>query len=396
MTRHLALIAALVVLGGCSDRFTVEDGVLANQLDLERNHSLEPVDLHAPYLLGAGFAFLVRDPLRTATFEGWTVEAEDPTIAEVTEVVVFEYPASLRREELTKPALFAGVEAVGVGHTTLLFRDGRGRVRAEAPFEVAAPTRVQYLPAAPLLVAPETREEVETPKILSGGTATFLVRYLDSDRVLYGTLDLDVGGDAHRPEGPVEGLPRVRSKIVRHPWLSYHWLQVSPPVVGSHAVDLVHDEALVDRFEFEAVPAAAIAGFDFHALDEGEVPVGERRRLALRALDAAEQPIEGVDAEWALDGRLVDDGERGDIVGYTRETNHRHTLTAKIGALEADVEIHGEDVEVASSNNIELGCALGDRRAPPWLWLLVAPALRRRRSWSEGADDDEVASSHRG
>lgn len=372
-----------LALGGCSDRFIVQDGVLSSQFDLERALNLEVVDLHAPYVRGARLSFLVIDRLHSVDFEGWTLDADDPAIAEVLEVKVTEHPRSARRPEASQSALSVKIRAVDVGETTLVLRDRQGDARAEVPFEVAAPDRFQLLAAAPLLVAPETHEEVEVPRVVTGGAAAFLLRYFDGDRPLHGTLDVEAAPPPGSEGLDVEGFKDLEADVHPFHFLSYDWVRVHVQSQGIFPIELTHDGALLHVLEVEGVSPGEIATLELHGVDEARVAYGETRQIALRARDGAARPLHGVVARWTADDLEIDEGARGDLVSYERADRLPITLTAHVGELALSTQVHGEAFHVRSSSDVEWGdgCSIDARHEAPWPSLiLVGLAARRRRS----------------
>jgi uncharacterized protein (TIGR03382 family) len=353
-TTALMMIAGLA-LAGC-------DGPeLHDDIDLELDFKLTPSDeLHLPYVAGSTVRITATDgDADDERDRFWTLESSDESI--------------LRIDQQTEGT--ATCLAMREGFVTMRVFDEEGEMIHDAEIEVAQPDRVQLLPHGPLIVGIETPVEDSGINILSGGEATMLVRYFRGDQVLFGNGALRV--ETSSPD------------ITAHPETTFvfenrEWLQVTPNMPGSHEVALfVGDVSLgtlaveartVD--EVESIELIEEQDVDFSDVEDGRLMTA----LGMARLEDGE-PIYGVELTWDLDG----DGEpgTGDLFRYEFVEDAVSVLGVEFDGMRAEVEIHGEEGFVDSSN--DLGCSTSGRGSSSGatfglgVLLALGASLRRRK-----------------
>src|ERR1019366_5665534 len=131
-----------------------------------------PNGLSTPYVQGSKFTITVQ-PGGNANATGWVLKSSDPTVMTITtqSSTSGEWP----------------VTATGAGHATLSVVDSSGKELDSEGIDVDVPTDVQ-LCAHGLLLSGFTDQQalVTSVRVVSGGTATFLVRYFDGSQELAG------------------------------------------------------------------------------------------------------------------------------------------------------------------------------------------------------------------
>jgi hypothetical protein len=314
--------------------------------------------LTTPYVVGAEVGLWVRDESsdRDTDFTGWSLASSDP------EVLRISGAASTEAERVSARAF-----AMGDGVADLILVDDEGRAVTSVEVPVHFPTHFELQAAAPaFLKRPDLPATTERPQVLVDGEATFLVRYFDGPRQLYGNGALQVGSD-----------PDMRAWVA-HSYLfeNRDWLQLSPREEGAHIVDLRVGGRTVSELEVRAVGPDDVAEIVLYGEDESRAAAGQRLLVIAQAYDEDAEPIYGVDYVWSLEDQEED--EHGDMFRYVYDPDARSTLAADFGDAHAEATIRGTEGWVGSSN--EIGCSVvAHRRTPAWSLLLLGVALATRR-----------------
>ena len=142
--------------------------------------------------------------------------------------------------------------AEGVGSADLLLMDANGEVKGSAAAEVRMPTRVKlFATAISALEDVDFAGETPRPQILAGGTASFLVQYLDGDLALQGSTPLKLAMQ-----------PTIVAEVLESPLMdSRDVLQITVGDPGRDTIELWLGKQLLDTVDVEAVsPYQVVTG----------------------------------------------------------------------------------------------------------------------------------------
>lgn len=356
MRKTFALLAALLLASGCT-RIRLLDDI---DLTFDFTPLLGPSNLlHQPYVVGSDMNIFVDHTDNKKDLTGWSLRSSDEAI------FVVDAPSFSRFD---KDDFSVHCHAVGPGTAQLEVLDEHGHVKHRTSVEVALPTRVDFLAHGPLLVEhPSLDPLTPEPRVLAGGTATFLVRYYDQNELLYGNGAL------------IAASTSDVSATTPETWLfeDRDWLQITPHQAGDTTLPLQVGTHSIPSLTIHAVPQTDITEIRILGENESRAHKGEWLVALAQAYDAQARPIFGVEYDWELDGN-AELGE-GDLYRYEYDPKQKRSLEAHNGPLDAVATIHGEDGFVDSSNRI--GCRIVTASASLGQLLLLgaAVALARRR-----------------
>jgi MYXO-CTERM domain-containing protein len=381
----LPLVAglALVTLTACGPKIRFSDSV-DNVFDLRVSHRYKD-RLSSPYVAGARFAIYVYDTTSNNSLTGWRLESRDPEVIDIVDQWVDRDDLDPDGSRKKSDVLVARVEAVGAGTVILeVFDDNDDFVRA-TEVEVMQPDRVQLRAAGPLFIR---REDVvpslvdDTPKVVAGGTATFLVEWYAGERKLSGAGALGLSSDHE-----IVTELRERKTVLSE---DRDWITVTmgssiaaDEIVVAPIEIMANGEPIVTR-EFDVVGADTLSYVELHGQREAGVDDDTLLVVLAQVFDEDGESVWGVAFDWDLAG--VDEDGVGDLFRYWFKRGAWNTLGAEFNGLRAEVEIQGEEGYVTSSNR-NIGClCTADGQAPGsgvGFGLLALSALglvRRRRS----------------
>lgn len=325
MAKHRYLLVTLVTssLMGCHTVY------LSDDIDLELDFSLRPSDeLHLPYVRGTAVRISAHSSDPDDNERGWSLSSSNPAVLRID----WQDDGS------------ASCVAEAVGSSAICVHDADGDELHCSTITVRAPTRVTLHAHGPLFLGrSEEQAQVERPKILEGGTATFLVRYFDGDTRLYGNGVLEA---------------RATSPISLEPQTSFlfencEWLQLTPGLPGHHVVELAVGGRSVGTLDVDAVTPAAVRDIELLTEGEGGKEEGEELVVLAQALDSGRGVIYGAEFTWDLD-QIAEPGQ-GDLFHYTFQADAEKTLGASFEGLRSEVVIHAKEGHVSSTNTI--GCS---------------------------------------
>lgn len=342
MAKHRYLLVTLVTssLMGCHTVY------LSDDIDLELDFSLRPSDeLHLPYVRGTAVRISAHSSDPDDNEHGWSLSSSNPAVLRID----WQGDGS------------ASCVAEAVGSSVVCVHDAGGDELHCSTITVRAPTRVTLHAHGPLFLdRPEAEARVGRPKILEGGTATFLVRYFDGDTRLYGNGVLE----AH-----------ATSPIALEPQTSFlfencEWLQLTPGLPGHHVVELAVGGRSVGTLDVDAVTPAAVREIELLTEGEGGREDGDELVVLAQALDAGRGVVYGAEFTWDLD--QIDEPGQGDLFHYTYQADAEKTLGASFEGLRSEVLIHAKSGHVSSTNFIGCNAAPGSpARAGSGALLLV-------------------------
>ena len=362
----LSLLVA-VLLGGCTSEYAFTDSVSSRARELMPRAEFGD-ELSTPYVLGTEFTVYVEDRGRDESMVGWTVRISNPAVLK------------LRDGEprwLDSHTLAIDVLAEGVGSADLLLMDANGEVKGSAAAEVRMPTRVKlFATAISALEDDDFAGETPRPQILAGGTASFLVQYLDGDLALQGSTPLKLAME-----------PTIVADVLESPLMdSRDVLQITVGDPGRDTIELWLGKQLLDTVDVEAVSPYQVAAIDLiqrkrSATDEGEAE-GEWLVVG-QAYDEWRNPIYGVGFDWEFPGRAF--AQVGDLLFYEHDPDptKQKRVVARAAGRETEVWLQAADAEVYTSNDAAFNCSVAGGTGAPWALALLAcvgVGRRRRRS----------------
>jgi hypothetical protein len=361
----MSLKPSLVVLALAALPLTAcqEVGLVDNvDLTFDWKQLVGPSDaLHSPYVVGSSFDIWVTTA-KKQSLKNWRLVSGDEG------VLKFGTPVfSSDQEDMSVP-----VQTLRAGTVEVKVHDSADEVRHTHTIEVKQPDRIDLLAHGQLLIDREDEAVIDHPKILAGGTATFLARYFAGGEQLNGNGALSISSDS------------TADAHVEHTFLfeDRDWLQISPEASLAEAqLGLVVGGETVRQLPVSVVGESAIDHIELIGQDESHVSDGEWLVVLAQAFDTAQGFIYGVEYKFTTDGTLALGS--GDLYRYGYKDSKPVMLEATHGEHVNGVLIHSGGGFVDSTNR--LGCEFAPSSAPigvtPIL-LLGAFALfvRRRRA----------------
>lgn len=350
------LLGFTLFASGCSDMY------LADSIDVEFNFS--PITgrgdgLHSPYVVGTSFTIWANDNLdNSLDEEHFTLESSNPDVIRIN-----------RQDEGS-----ADCTALSVGESNMIVYDEDGDRVYSRTLVVAAPDRAEIFAHGPLIIGYDDDEAlVDGPvRIVHGGVATFLVRYYEGDRRLYGNGVLEA-----REANDFENITlEARQSFVSE---NREWLTIHTSTVGTYDVELLVDGDVVGVGTVEVVPSSEVEEMVLLAESERRADDGEWLAVLAQAYDSNGDPLYGVECTWDIDG----DREEGygDLYRYEYDKDEVVALGANYQDFRDEVTIHASEGYVSSTNNI--GCNSTSRRPSGstalLLLALVATLIPLRR-----------------
>lgn len=373
----LALAALAVLPAACS----LDPGKSVGMQDSLQITLFGPAqnDLHTPYVAGAHFSVSVTTTdYTTKDTADWRIRSSNPTVLAI--------------DSFDAKALSASVAAVGVGTTTLSVVDSQGHVYDQKDVEVDAPDHIQLM-AHGLLMAgiADDQARVSEADLVAGGTATFLVRYLKGNTVLYGN-----GALVPTATGAV-GVRTTTSSF----GTDYDWLEVdAQPDPGPGSIQLGVGGGALATIPASVVAPSAITRLGLAAQSESGAKDGDSRYVFARAFDAQGRDLFGGSFAWSADGASVDAGSLGgplpaDMVSYQYKGSGSERLVASLQGDSVGTTVHGAGAATTSvsSSAATPGCSVATPGAPGGALLrgllgvvvaLAGAGLRRRRARAQG------------
>jgi MYXO-CTERM domain-containing protein len=323
-----------------------------------------PNGLSSPYAQGSKFTITVvagngADP------SGWTLTSSNPGVMAI---------GTHDREQWP-------VTAASAGQSTLSVVDEKGETVDTATIEVDVVTDVR-LYAQGLLLAGRSDQEsrVDSVQMVSGGTATFLVRYFSGAQELAA-----INGLVPTPSGAAS------AKIVGTNLSVRDFLEVTAPTAGTGSIDLtvgtLHSEVAV-----AAVDPLSISSITLAPQSESGATKGQMLYVFGRALDSHGADIFGASFSWQVGGTQVSPEpfyRSGpiDLLTYEYDGSQTETVNALASGFSAAVNVHGSPATTTEHTTANLGCSMAPGKSGPVglgstgvLGLAALLVARRRRA----------------
>ena len=317
-----ALVTTSLIAGGCSlgsRQTTLSDSF---HLDLFSFQN----ELSSPYVAGSSFSLRVTCGSCSNT-QGWTVKSSDSG------VIAVGSPTASAQASQTSFNVSAQAGSPGVALISVL--DGSGKQVDQAPVRVAIPTRAGVYAYGRVLAGDSDAQSTVTKfEMLSGGTATFLVRYFDD------------GGELSGAGNPGLATGGVVSANVHSSSLApdRDWLAVTAPQTGSGDVTLVVAGTSVTKIPVTVLDPSAVANVTLDKQRDDNAHDGDSLYVVGRALDSSGADVFGASFSWSADGQSIPplQGEPSDLAWYTFKKSGNDTLTAGFGGHYSSVGIHAQ------------------------------------------------------
>ena len=350
------LLLALLATAACGRTVTLTDDI-----DLTWDFKLTPFDryhqdLHEPYVRGARFTMWASSDDDGDKVENWAIVSSDPDILVIDDSTYDGY------------SLGAHVHAVGEGTVDMAVIDDHGTRVGHGLVHVALPDRVELDAHGYLIVGDDKDAPVPEARIATGDTATYLVKYYQGDRELYGNDVLSVVADPQ-----VTAVPRQSFLFEDREWLT-----LTPNATGLTTAQLLVDGTHVNDVQIIGVPASDITDVALIGQSEKNHNTGDWLVLLAQATDAMGRRVFGVDYHWNVDGNAQT--ADGDLYRYEYKKGDYATV-------EVDRDGHTDVMDIQSDrgyvdNSNKVGCAAAGGGSLAGCALVVMFVLRRRRSAS--------------
>jgi hypothetical protein len=374
----LILLSAMATMGlvGCGDDISLHDDIDIH-FDLN-TFGQAPNRLHSPYVRGAEFNVSVKGkdtPSNVAVVSG---------NAQV-----------LRKNSDSEDGRKSQFTAVSEGRTVFRAVKGEKTVRKGRVEVRAANHATLHFHGDVLFNQVNQETEARTPRILVGGTATFLVRYFRDDQRLHGHGVLSVDP----PEGTTwdDGLgERLRRRIgfnAENEFLSVRakkshlledreWVEFSPKIEGEYTVTLRADGEPVGQVTIKAVGQDSVEAITVQKMNERGLSNGDFGLVLARAYDIDGNPVFGVEYSWDIDGSPQ--SELGDLYRYEFDKRNLATVCAMFSEHESIIQIHASKGYVRSTNKLGCDTTFGSPFSlPAAVFLLFGLGLIRTRRHTE-------------
>ncbi len=376
------LLALTLCVTACGPQIRFSDSVDDN-FDLRLSWFYDD-NLSAPYVAGAEFRIYAYDRSEDNDLSGWTLATRDPNVLAIVDQYVEQDDIDEDEDDNNQSdVIVAQVFAVGEGTAILEVYDDSGSFVRATEVEVLQPDRLELRAAGPLFVDDESRVPSrvdDSPKIISAGTATFLVDWYRGERKLSGagTLGLATAHDA------VDDLWARRTYLDEdRDWATITMAEgVSAADQVVTPIEFWANGLPVATLDFSVVGPDAVVEVELVGESEADADDDDLLVVLAQAFDDEGESIWGVGFDWDLDD--VDEPGEGDLFRYWFERSHWSTLAAEYNGVRGEAQIQGVEGFVDSSNDISCVCsthedAPGRGTALGLLGLAALGLVRRRR-----------------
>lgn len=357
MTKSAACwVAVALGLGACGSTHTTY--TMTDNIDLTWDFSLTPSTfddhLHSPYVRGTKVMVFAHMSDDKPDFSGWSIVSSDPAVFRIIDSAVD-----------GNGGLAAHGEAIGEGTAELRLLDRSGDEVGHGVAEVLVPDRVELAAHGSLILGRDDEAAVVEARVVEGGKATYLVRYLRGDRELHGNGVLTV-------EAPAGVTAQSRTTFL---FENREWLTLEMAAAGTSAVQLSADHVKVASVPLVVVPDSAIADVVLLTESEKGHQDGDWLAALAQAYDGNGARIFGVDYAWNVNG--VEQVGEGDLYRYQFKKGQYEMVRAQRGTHAAAAMIQSDQGDVDSTNNV--GCAVGGSGSLAVGLVGLGLVVRRRR-----------------
>jgi hypothetical protein len=347
------LLLLLTALAACGRTVTVTD-----DFDLTWDFKVTPFDryvdkLHSPYVRGTQLTIWVTSDDDSDKVQNWEVVSSDPGVL------------MMMDQEFDGTSLGVHALAVGEGPVDLAVIDDHGERVGHGKAEVALPDEVQLAAHGYLIVGQDDRAPVSEARIALNDTATYLVRYYQGGRELYGNSVLTA---------------TVENGVVAEPKQSYlfekrEWLSLTAGAAGPSTTQLLVDGTHISDVQVVSVPATDITDVAVIAQSEQGASNGQWLVVLAQATDTLGRNVFGVDYNWVVNGNAQT--ADGDLYRYQFTKGDNEVLEVERAGHTDLVNIQSDRGYVDNSNRV--GCAAAGGGTLQLGVLALAWCVRRRR-----------------
>ena len=268
--------------------------------------------------------------------------------------------------------------AAGSGQATLVVKDRGGKVLDSEDVEVDVPTQIELCEQG-LLFTGDTEDQatIQSLQVVSGGTATLLVRYFAGGRELYGNNAL-TAANTH------EALAAVTSTS----FSVRDFVQITGIATGASTVGLTAGGATLN-VPVQVVDPSAITSILLSLPSESGAREGEGLYVFGRAIDGDGRDVYGSSFAWTAGGTSLmgnfNSSDPTDLLAYQYHSGGMETITASADGRTVAGMVHGQPGTTSTSSSEDVACTVAHGAGAPGsaatglLIGLVAVAARRRR-----------------
>lgn len=296
-----------------------------------------PNGLSTPYVEGAKFNITV-EPGDNQNDTGWTLSSSDPTVMAVG-------VAAPDSQEWP-------VTATGAGHATLMVKDASGHVLDSEGIDVDVPTQVELCAHGLLLAGySDTQSTISSIRVVSGGTATFLVRYFDGSQELAGNNALKPTASSTLSATTVAANFSVRD-----------FLEVSATEMGTASVTL-NVGMSQSQVSVEVDDPSVVASVALAPQSEVNAKNGNVLYVFGRALDAQGNDVYGASFSWSVNHTPLASqqffvGGPTDLLSYQYTGGQTETIADTLAGYTASTSVHGAPATTSEATTANVGCSV--------------------------------------
>lgn len=347
------LLLLLTCLAACGRTVTLTDDI-----DLTWDFQLTPFDryvdkLHSPYVRGTSMWLWATSDDDSDKVQNWSIVTSDPSVLDI--------------EDQMYDGTSIGVKVVALadGSSDIAVIDDKGERVGHGIAEVALPDRVELDAHGYLIVGQDSRAPVDEARIAAGDTATYMVKYFQGDRELYGNGVLTGTGD-----DSVDIQPRTSFLFEKREWLT-----LTPSKAGTTAAQLYVDKAPVSTIQIVGVPATDISDVALIGQSEKGATNDQWLVVLAQATDSLGRNVFGVNYQWNVDG--VSQNADGDLYRYQFKKGDDAMVEVQRSGHTDAIDIQSDRGYVDNSNRV--GCAAGGGGSFVLCVLVFAFCTKRSR-----------------
>lgn len=347
------LLLLLACLAACGRTVTLTDDI-----DLTWDFQLTPFDryvdkLHSPYVRGTSMWLWATSDDDNDKVQNWSIVSSDPTVLDIQDQM---YDGT---------SIGVKVVALAEGSSDIAVIDDKGERVGHGIAEVALPDRVELDAHGYLIVGQDDRAPVAEARIAAGDTATYMVKYFQGDRELYGNGVLTATA-----ADSVDVQPRTSFLFEKREWLT-----LTPSAVGTTSAQLYVDKAPVTSIPVVGVAAADITDVALIGQSEKGAANGAWLVVLAQATDSLGRNVFGVNYQWNVDG--VSQNADGDLYRYQFKKGTDAMVEVQRSGHTDAIDIQSDRGYVDNSNRV--GCAAAGGGSLALCFVVFVFCTKRRR-----------------
>jgi len=353
MTKWAACAVVVLGVGGCSGgpSYWVIDNI-DGAWDLSPSPARDK-DVHSPYVQGAKVTLTAETTADTARFGGWSIVSSAPGVFRIE-------PANRGTDVLVVDGV-----AVGEGTATLQLLDPLGNETAREVIEVVAPERAELDVYGAVAQGREAEAAVAEVRMISQGTARYLVRYFRGDRELYGHGVLS----AEVPDGMAAVMSGTGD--------TREWLTLRTTGAQAGAVALKVNQVAMASLPLVIMDRSELAGVVLEQQPESGHHDGDWLSVMAQMHDQTGARVFGVLYTWEMGGQ----NETGDLYCYRLKGGQREQVRLlSSSGLGAEVTLQMDQSYVFPYAAPMVECSIGGGGSLVVGLVGLGLVVRRRRT----------------